>query len=80
MIAKEPYIDLSTLDFNNVIADREEINKYNEQRFEMQQLDGILYQNEEYSIVKSNTKYGLNVYDLIVLEADAVSDNEFIYE
>ena len=47
MIAKEPYIDLSTLDFNNVIADREEINKYNEQRFEMQQLDGILYQNEE---------------------------------
>lgn len=40
----------------------------------------ILYQNEEYSIVKSNTKYGLNVYDLIVLEADAVSDDEFIYE
>lgn len=39
----------------------------------------ILYQNEEYSIVKSNTKYGLNVYDLIVLEADAVSDDEFIY-
>ena len=50
MIAKEPYIDLSTLDFNNVIADREEINKYNEQRFEMQQLDGILYQNEETGI------------------------------
>ena len=46
MISKEPYIDLSTLDFNNVIADREEINKYNEQRFEMQQLDGILYQDE----------------------------------
>lgn len=40
----------------------------------------ILYQNEEYSIVKSNTKYGLNVYDLIVLEADAVSDDEFIYQ
>ena len=40
----------------------------------------VLNQNEEYSIVKSNTKYGLNVYDLIVLEADAVSDNEFIYE
>ena len=23
----------------------------------------ILYQNEEYAIVQSNTKYGLNVYD-----------------
>ncbi len=29
----------------------------------------ILYQNEEYSIVKSNTVYGLSVYDYIVLDA-----------
>ena len=36
----------------------------------------ILYQNEEYAIVKANTQYGLNVYDYIVLDADAVSDNE----
>ena len=28
----------------------------------------ILYQNEEYAIVKPNTKYGLSVYDYIVLE------------
>ena len=39
----------------------------------------ILYQNDEYSIVKSNTQYGLNVYDYIVLDATAVEDNEFIY-
>ena len=40
----------------------------------------ILYQNEEYSIVKSNTAYGLNVYDHIVLDATMVNDNDFIYE
>ena len=40
----------------------------------------ILYQNEEYAIVKSNTVYGLNVYDYIVLDASTVNDNEFIYE
>lgn len=39
----------------------------------------ILYQNDEYSIVKSNTQYGLNVYDYIVLDAGAVEDNEFIH-
>ncbi len=39
----------------------------------------ILYQNEEYAIVKSNTRYGLNVYDYIVLEAAAVNDAQFIY-
>lgn len=39
----------------------------------------ILYQNEEYAIVKSNTQYGLNVYDYIVLNAAAVDDDQFIY-
>lgn len=39
-----------------------------------------LYQNDEYAIVKSNTVYGLNVYDYIVLDASTVNDNEFIYE
>ncbi len=32
----------------------------------------ILYQNDEYAIVKSNTTYGLNEYDYIVLDAAAV--------
>lgn len=40
----------------------------------------ILYQNEEYAIVKSNTAYGLSVYDHIVLDATTVNDNDFIYE
>ena len=40
----------------------------------------VLYKNEEYSIVKSNTVYGLNVYDYIVLDASTVNDNQFIYE
>lgn len=40
----------------------------------------ILYQNEEYSIVRSNTVYGLNVYDYVVLNASSVSDEQFIYQ
>lgn len=40
----------------------------------------ILYQNEEYSIVKSNTQYGLNVYDYIVLDATTVEEDEIINE
>lgn len=40
----------------------------------------VLYQNEEYAIVKSNTMYGLNVYDYIVLNAEAVDDEQFIYD
>ena len=35
----------------------------------------ILYSNEEYSIVKSNTMYGLNVYDYIVLDASVVNED-----
>ncbi len=38
----------------------------------------ILYQNDEYAIVKPNTKYGLSVYDYIVLNAESVSDDQFI--
>lgn len=40
----------------------------------------ILYQNDEYAIVKSNTSYGLNVYDLIVQDASCVSADQFIYK
>lgn len=38
----------------------------------------ILYQNDEYAIVKSDTEYGLKVYDYIVLNADSVGDQQFI--
>ncbi len=37
-------------------------------------------QNETYAIVESNTMYGLNVYDYIVLNASAVSEDDFLYE
>lgn len=37
-------------------------------------------QNDEYSIVKSNTQYGLTVYDRIVLDASSVSNNDFTYK
>lgn len=40
----------------------------------------VLYHNEEYSIVKSNTEYGLNVYDLIVQDASSVTADQFIYK
>ncbi len=40
----------------------------------------ILNQNEEYAIIKSNTKYGLVPYDYIVLDASSVEDDEFIFE
>ena len=39
----------------------------------------ILNQNEEYAIVKSNTEYGLSVYDHIVLDGNSVNENDFIY-
>ena len=35
----------------------------------------ILYENDEYAIVKSNTAYGLSVYDYIVLDAETVDVN-----
>ncbi len=40
----------------------------------------ILYQNDEYAIVKSNTQYGLSVYDYIVLDAASVEEDEIINE
>ena len=39
----------------------------------------ILYQNDEYAIVSSNTKYGLTVYDRILLDASSVNTDDFVY-
>ena len=38
----------------------------------------ILYQNEEYAIIKTGTSYGLSLYDHIALEGDAINENELI--
>lgn len=40
----------------------------------------VLNSNDEYSIVKSNSAYGLVAYDYIVLDAESVETDEFIYE
>ena len=40
----------------------------------------ILYSGDEYSIVDPNTTYGLSEYDYIVLDAQNISPDQFIYE
>lgn len=40
----------------------------------------VLYQNDEYCIVKANTPYGIALYDRIILNADTVSEDQLIYE
>lgn len=39
----------------------------------------ILYENEEYCILKEGTSYGLSVYDQIVLNASTVLEDQVIY-
>ena len=88
---KEYYVDSSFLDVGNNLykLDSQEsftvskratlIGVYNMNKgyADFKQIS-ILYQNEEYAIVKPNTKYGLSVYDYIVLDADSVRDDQFI--
>ena len=38
----------------------------------------IIYQNNDYTIVKTGTDYGLSLYDRIVLQGDRVKENEII--
>jgi 3-hydroxyacyl-[acyl-carrier-protein] dehydratase len=45
VVAKELILDPATLDFSNIIADQEEIRKYNPQRFEMEQLTAIIHED-----------------------------------
>jgi 3-hydroxyacyl-[acyl-carrier-protein] dehydratase len=46
-VARELLVDLAQIDLNNVIADAAEIRKYNPQRFEMEQLSCIVYEDLE---------------------------------
>ncbi len=45
MVAKELILDPATLDFSNIIADQAEIRKYNPQRFEMEQITAIIFED-----------------------------------
>lgn len=47
----QPIIDLSKVDLNHVIATRDDIEKMNAQRFEMSQLDAIVYLDEAAQIL-----------------------------
>jgi len=47
VVAKDFIIDPDTIDFDRVIADIHEIRKYNPQRFEMEQLTAIVYEDPE---------------------------------
>lgn len=47
MAGRDLILDPATLDLSNVIADQEEIRKYNPQRFEMEQLTAIVYEDLE---------------------------------
>lgn len=38
----------------------------------------LLYQSEEYSIVKTGTTYGINLYDHIALDSSKVNENDLI--
>ncbi len=38
----------------------------------------ILYQNNDYSIIKTGTKYGISMYDHIVLQGNEVQENSII--
>jgi 3-hydroxyacyl-[acyl-carrier-protein] dehydratase len=42
---KDLLIDPSLFDFDNVIADIDEIRRYNPQRFEMEQLSAVIYED-----------------------------------
>lgn len=89
----EYYLDDSTLRSGDYLIKPDSTEKYavskkgslmgvyniNKGYADFKQID-ILYQNEEYAIVKSNTQYGLSVYDYIALDATAVEDNEIINE
>jgi len=89
--SKEYYVDSSILNVGDILYKLDGMETYtvskratligvynmNKGYADFKQIS-ILYQNDEYAIVQPNTKYGLSVYDYIVLNADTVSDDQFI--
>ena len=41
-------------------------------------IEKIIY-NDSYTIINTNTKYGLNIYDIIVIDCSQVKENQLIY-
>ena len=50
MSSKNLLYDISKIDFNHVVADIEEIQRYNPQRFEMEQITPIVYESLEEAV------------------------------
>lgn len=50
MTGKDYIVDPATLDFNNILADIDEIRRWNPQRFEMEQLTAIIHEDREKNI------------------------------
>ncbi len=50
MIAKDYIVDPATLDFDNVLADIDEIRRWNPQRHEMEQLSAIIHEDRERNV------------------------------
>ena len=40
----------------------------------------IISENDEYYIIKPNTKYGLSLYDHIILDGKTVTENQVLYQ
>lgn len=51
MVSKEQLIDPDEIDYNNIVADIEEIRRYNPQRHEMEQLTAIVLEDFERELV-----------------------------
>lgn len=89
----EYYLDTSELRIGDILIKTDSVENYvvskratligvyniNKGYADFRRID-ILNQNDEYSIVKSNSMYGLNVYDYIVLDSQTVNENDFLYE
>ena len=61
------------------IASLEGVYNINKGYAVFKQID-IISSNDEYCIVKRNTKYGLSVYDHILIDTTGISEGDFIYE
>jgi 3-hydroxyacyl-[acyl-carrier-protein] dehydratase len=50
-LSRVPIVDFSLFDLNKILVTKEQIEKINPQRFEMSQLDAIVFDNEEIGAV-----------------------------
>ena len=59
----ELHFDLATLDFHQIVADKEAIGKVNPQRFEMEQLDAVVFVDSVNKIIVGYKVYANQARD-----------------